>query len=923
MNLSGAPAHCWLLCMKYTCFVMNRMALRSLKWRTPHEILHGETPDISMIYRFKFYDRIYYKRMESRGGNAVASDESAGYFVGFSESVGHTMTYKILTDDTSQVIFRSRIRLATIDPNLQLDDTGEDDSNASDDSDDDDGPDEEGGADAMTDGDANGDYDDDPIVETVTDDVDDREEEHRPGGMATIDPDDLIGRTYLSLPLEDGTRARLRITELLNDDERDLHSHPTVLRFRSSNGDETYEEIISYNQLMDHLEEDDGEDGIWRFKTIEDHQGPLAPSDGRYKGSRWNLKVVWENGEISWEPQCIIAKSDPVSVAIYARDNNLLHLDGWKRFARLARRQQKLLRLANQAKLQSFRNRLVYKFGVQIPQNHKQAMALDEANGNDLWKRAEELELRQIDEYETFTDLGYGGRPPRDYKKIRVHMVYDAKADLRRKARLVADGNLTSVPLTSVYSSVVSLKGLRLTIFLAELNDLEIWCTDVGNAYLEAKTQEKIYIVAGSEFGSREGHTLIITRALYGLRSSGKMWWERFSDVLTEMGFVPSKAEPDIWMRDCGDHYEYIARYVDDLAIASRDPKAITDALIETYSFKLKGTGPISYHLGCDFYRDDDGTLCMGPKKYVQRMVDTYERMFGSKPKTSVSSPLEKGDHPELDISEELGPEGVRQFQSLVGAAQWLVSLGRFDIATAVMTMSSFRATPRVGHLDRMKRIYGYVSKMRHAAIRFRTGVPDYSAIPVPDNDWAKSIYGDVEELTPHDAPRPLGRSVLMTTYVDANLMHDMTTGRSVTGIIHLLNQTPIDFYSKKQATVETATYGSEFVAGRTATEQIIDWRVSLRYLGVPIIGATYLFGDNKTVVDSSMNIASRLHKRHVILSYHRVREAIAANILHFIHIPGAANPADILSKAWGYQQVKSMLKAILFWEGDTAIVDV
>jgi hypothetical protein len=375
-------------------------------------------------------------------------------------------------------------------------------------------------------------------------------------------------------------------------------------------------------------------------------------------------------------------------------------------------------------------------------------------------------------------------------------------------------------------------------------------------------------------------------------------------------------------MKDCGDHYSYIARYVDDLAIASKDPGSIVEELQSKYNFKLKGTGPISYHLGCDFFRYSTGTLCMAPKRYIDRMVNTYEQMFGCKPKTVYTSPLERGDHPELDTSDELGTEGIKQYQSLIGAAQWLISLGRLDIATAVMTMSSFRVAPRKEHLDRMRRIYGYVAKMKHGAIRFRVETPDYSDIQLPDNDWARTVYGNVIEEIPHDAPRPLGPEVIMTTYVDANLCHDMITGRAVTGIIHLLNQTPIDFYTKKQGTVETATYGSEFVAARTATEQIIDLRLSLRYLGVRVRDGTYLFGDNRTVVDSSMGIASRLHKRHIILSYHRVREAIAAGILYFIHLPGALNPADILSKAWGYQQVWVMLKALLFWEGDTMDIE-
>jgi len=303
-------------------------------------------------------------------------------------------------------------------------------------------------------------------------------------------------------------------------------------------------------------------------------------------------------------------------------------------------------------------------------------------------------------------------------------------------------------------------------------------------------------------------------------------------------------------------------------------------------------------------------------------MIESYLRLFGTKPKTIYSSPLERGDHPELDTSPELDIEGIKVYQSMIGAAQWIVSLGRLDIATAVMTLSSFRAAPRKGHLDRIKRVYGYLAKMRHAKLRFRVHLPDYSTIPIPEHNWAKTIYGEVKELLPNDIPPPLGEEVILTTYVDANLCHDFTTGRSVTGILHLVNQTVVDFYSKKQPAVQTATYGSEYMAARTATEQIIELRTILRYLGVPIKSASYLFGDNKTVVDSSANPASKLSKRHVLLSYHRVREAIAAGILNFIFIPGSINPADIMSKAWGYQAVWPMLKALLFWEGNTMSIE-
>jgi hypothetical protein len=213
----------------------------------------------------------------------------------------------------------------------------------------------------------------------------------------------------------------------------------------------------------------------------------------------------------------------------------------------------------------------------------------------------------------------------------------------------------------------------------------------------------------------------------------------------------------------------------------------------------------------------------------------------------------------------------------MIGALQWIVIIGRFDINTSVMTMSGFCMAPRVGHINRLKRIYGYLLKMKHASIRVRTDEPDYSDLPDNVHDWTYSVYGKVEEVLPVDAPEPLGNHVTLTHYVDANLMHNIATGSSVTWILHLVNKTPIEWYSKKQATVETATYGSEFVAAR-----VCDLRNTLRFLGVPV-RESYMFGENKSVVDSSMQLNAKLHKRHTMLSFHHAREAIAAHILGFL----------------------------------------
>ena len=170
--------------------------------------------------------------------------------------------------------------------------------------------------------------------------------------------------------------------------------------------------------------------------------------------------------------------------------------------------------------------------------------------------------------------------------------------------------------------------------------------------------------------------------------------------------------------------------YVDDLAIAAKDPDSLCKLLKEKYKYKLKGTGPISFHLGCDFFRDQEGVLCMAPRKFIDKLVMAYERFFGEKPKQNYGSPLEKGDHPETDTSDLLEPDQIKIYQSIIGSLQWAVSIGRLDITTVVMTMSGFHVAPRQGYLERVKRICGYLMRFKDATIRFLTEEPDFSMLP-------------------------------------------------------------------------------------------------------------------------------------------------------------------------------------------------
>jgi len=255
-------------------------------------------------------------------------------------------------------------------------------------------------------------------------------------------------------------------------------------------------------------------------------------------------------------------------------------------------------------------------------------------------------------------------------------------------------------------------------------------------------------------------------------------------------------------------------------------------------------------------------------KECIEKILDNNRRICGTWPKPA-TSPLVTGDHPELDASELLNEDDQKAHQSLIGALQWAIQIGRFDIQTAVMTLSRFRAMPRQGHLDRVKRIHGHLSKMRHAAIKIRTDAPDCSNVPVKLCDWEHSCYADAKEEIPLDAPAPKGKPVTVTSFFDANLCHDLVSGKSVAGVLHQLNKTPVDWCSKLQSTVETATFGSEHVTTRTCTEQVIALRLTLRHLGAPINGPTMVLGDNELVINSAAIPHSKMQKRWVALSCH------------------------------------------------------
>ena len=885
LNTSGAPPEAWVLAIKYVIYHWNRIARAVLGWRTPYEALTGQTPDISSMLCFQFWEKVLITNYQTKNkkGFPSQSNELMVRFAGYGESVGPYGTFKVWNEDTQELLFRSEVKKIRTEADRNARVMPRDESDV-------------------------------PQVVQLRDS----------GNSMSIefDPSDLINRSYLGHEEEDGTLLRKRITELVEEYEGQLEKDPKRVKYRSVTDATGFEEVVEHSDICQFIEEQEQRnDGTWKFQTILGDR--TVKGRGKRGKNKHEILLEWESGERTWEPIRTLWPTQKYLLAEYAQENG--KLDAWNSksmpIKKIAKQNKLMVRMVNKAKLESYKNNTTYMFGYEVPRNHEQAMELDRKNGNSKWADSEKIETDQLLEYEVFEDRGHRSiaKAPEGYKNITLHFVYAVKHDGRHKSRAVAGGHLTETPTESVYSGVVSLQGVRLVVFLAELNNLKLWQTDVGNAYLEAETKEKVYIVAGPEFGEKlKGHMLVVKKALYGLKTSGLRWHERFADVLSDMGFTSCPPEPDIWMRDRGDHYEYIAVYCDDLTIASRDPEAITTELVNVYKFKLKGTGEINYLLGCDYYRDKGGFLCMRPRKYIDKMISTYQRLFDEKPVERYLAPLEPNDNPELDSSELLDLEGIKIYQSLVGACQWVIQLGRFDIAVHVMSLSSFRAAPRRGHLDRMKRIYGYLMKFKTGTIRIRTAIPDFSDLAYEEHDWSHSPYAGAKEQLPSDLPTPKGKPVRLFSYADANLYHNKMNGKAVTAVLHFINKTPFDWYTRTQSVVNTATFGAEATAARTAIEQMRSRKMTLMYLGVPIVGPSILFGDNESVVNTTSRPHGKLHKRHLMLSYHYMREAFATGEYVYAFVNGKDNPSDILSKHWSHASVWPLIQPILFYAGDT-----
>ena len=924
MDRKKVPEELWDFGMEYTADLRCFIARPELNYRTPYEVLTGDTPDISEYLNFEFYQWVKVYDPASFPTNR----EYLGRWLGPAHNIGQALCYYILKEN-GQVIARTSVRGLT-----QAEMTSEEEIKARETFD-------------KFISENIGKFDDEEIHTVPNDEPEEpllhsenTDSTRRDKTQTDSQPDLAHGPDFLlqaEVILPRGDHAAIaKVKHPKRNSDGNLvgrkHKIPTldsrIYVCEFADGEEV---DVSINTLAEHLfSQCDSEGNQYQiFQEIVNHRRNKSAVDkadqmvriGNKSSKKktltgWDLEVEWKDGSTSWLILRDLKNSNPIEVAQYAKANRIdlePAFDWWVND--VLKRKDRLIKMAR-----SHRLKTGYKFGIRVPDTVEEALELDKASGNTLWQDAISKEMQNV--YIAF-DIRSETQAPPGYRLIPHRIIFEIKMDFTRKARLVAGGHKTDPPAQLTYSSVVSRESVRIGFLIAAMYDLEPLAADIGNAYLNAPTKEKYYIVTGPEFGPIEqGKIALIVRALYGLKSSGAMWRSHFAATLRDLGFTSSLADPDVWMRPSvlpGDHnqeyYEYVLVYVDDLLVISHRGQELLDLLTDKYNYCLKDVGPPKRYLGAIVGRyDKDGTKTwyLSAKDYLSKAIPVVEEHYGTLNKVKADTPLPPKYHPEDDTSPFLGDDEAALYQSFIGTLRWAVELGRIDLTFGVSLMSRFSGAPREDQMQKLLWMFTYVKRHLESKLVFDPFSRDWSRYQFLKHDWSEFYPGAMEAIPPN-APEPRGRAVQINMFCDAAHANDHITRRSTTGFIIFLQGTPIFWYSKRQNTIETSTFGSEFVALKIATEAMEGLRYRLRMMGIPIEGVTNTFCDNGSVVTNVSDPTSTLTKKHNALAYHKVRESVAAGVQRIAHEPGKYNLSDILPKNLAVYQHKGCCTSILY----------
>ena len=958
---TGAPEVLWDYCLEWCALVRSHTALniRSLDGKTPATKMTGDTSDISFLAEFGFYDWVWFLDPEGKGSQDPTREPSMtrkklGRYLGPAVNVGEAMCGTVMTSKGTRVDRTSIFPLSTADwnsePVKKQMETFEEVLEQK----------LKGRIEAMKDGKDAKDLEEQELRAWAKEDTprhvpykewDPLELGFIPPREETKEPlpeleeaDDIDFDRYISakvkLPRDGYTFASGTVIARGRDENGELigkNSNKPLLDtsvydvlFEDGTVERYHANIIAENiysqvdqdgftrtvveEIVDHKSDDDA---VPRSKGSRN--GPNGTRVPRQTTKGWWLLVRFKNGHEEWFKLKDLKESNPLELAQYAVDKDLVQEPAFKWWVPYTIKKRNAILKAMKTRY----HRTHQKFGIELPKTVEQALEIDRRNGNTLWRDSINKEMKTV--AIAFNILDEGAERPVGRKFAKCHLVFDIKqGTLQRKSRFVLDGSRVDSSDVPTYASVVSRESVRIAFTLAALNGLDILAADCEGAYLNAEPREKLYTVLGPEFMDKQGRYAIIQRAIYGCKSSAASWRATISKIIGDLGFKMCRADNDVWMREGVNAanepvWEYVLVYSDDLLMVALNPGEIAARIDQCCKLKDGSVKPPDQYLGANIGKMPlpDGTVAWfaSSKDYCEAAIKNVEGWLDKKQQklsTRHSCMFPSGWKPELDVTPELDEEHAAFYQQQIGVLRWMVELGRIDVCTEVSMLAAFSANPREGHLAAVLHLYGYLKKNTKCRLVFDPSPMDHD--PEPESDWS-DFYPDYKELKPTDMPEPRGKAIQTTCFCDSDHAGDVISRRSRTGVMIFCGRAPIVFHSKKQGSVETSSFGSELAAMKTAVELVEGLRYKLRMMGVPLDGPTHIKADNMSVIYNCSNPASQLKKKSNAIAYHYVRERCAGRfpVCRISYVPTLDNLADMFTKSQPGPVRKRLAERVLF----------
>ena len=489
-----------------------------------------------------------------------------------------------------------------------------------------------------------------------------------------------------------------------------------------------------------------------------------------------------------------------------------------------------------------------------------QRITIGEALKQPQWRDAIKKELESLNKHGTWVvvrpDSVRAGTTIVDTVWVFAKKLNANGEIVRFKARLCARGFLqTEDTFGETYAPVASASTIRIIFAIAAAFNMPILSLDVSTAYLQAPLKETVFMY-GPEGSAVKGQVVQLKRALYGLKQSANAWNSTLCQYLERIGFKASVSDHCLLFRAHQGQRVFIAIYVDDILLC-----ASTEALLKevaddlTRRFEMSSVSIPTTHLGMEVVVSKDG-IKLTQRRQIEKALEALD-MGNCKPQATPAAMFRLEPR---GSSEEAVP--VTLMRSIVGLLNYIAQHTRPDIAFAVSAIAAHVNAPGVRHLQAVKHLLRYLQGTKDLGLIYKRG----------------------------------GGTVL-SAIVDADFANEVPGRRSVTGWVIFLAGAPIDWRSRKQATVCLSSTEAEYVAATDACRKIVPLRRLLTEVGVVQREPTVLHEDNQSAIASAQAPAVKPRMKHLDVAHHYIRQCIADESIRLVYIPSQENTADVLTK--------------------------